>query len=117
MDRRSVFFPDVFVGILLLSVEISWSRSVKDRRSVVKSILDRVRARWDVSAIDLGPDGILNRAFLGFSSVAPSSYMAVERLDAVRGFVESMQNAGEFDILEYNQEVERYDHFSHTEDQ
>jgi hypothetical protein len=112
-----VFSPTLFVAVLLVSIEIQGSRSMKDRRSVVKSLLERIRPRWDVSAMDLGPDGVWNRAFLGFSAIAPTNQMAVDRLDIVRKFIESMQDAEGFDILEYTQEVERYDHFSHTKNQ
>ena len=109
-----VFFPTLFVAVLLVSVEIQGSRSMKDRRSVVKSLIERARSRWDVSAMDLGPDGVWNR---GFSAIAPTNQMAVDLLDIVRKFIESMQDAEGFDILEYTQEVERYDHFSHTKNQ
>ena len=88
------------------------SRSVKDRRKVVKSLLDRIRGRWNVSAMDLGPDGAWSEAVLAFSAAASAPSMAEERLEAVFSFLCGEEESGEFTINEHCREVVNYDYYS-----
>lgn len=57
---------------LALEVEliIQESFSLKDKRRVLKSILDKSRAKYNVAAAEVSEQEILNRAVLAFSSVS-----------------------------------------------
>jgi hypothetical protein len=104
-----------YVGLLVVYIRISFSRSLKDRRQVVRSVLDRINRKWNISAIDLGPSGSRSDVVLGISGVGTTSEMVKQRLSAVLGFIERLEEDSEFEIIDRRQEVERYDEFPFTE--
>jgi hypothetical protein len=107
----------LFTGVLFVSLVVLGSRSVKDRRRVTKSLLDRIRGRWNVSAMDLGPDGSRSDVFLGVSAVASGASMAEERLEAVFSFLCGEEESGEFSIIHHWREVTCYDELSDAKNQ
>ena len=68
---------------------IPGAESLKDKRAVVNSLLDRVRARWNVSAAQLDDQDIWTRATLGIAVISNSSVAAQRVLHWVRDLVES----------------------------
>ena len=75
--------------VLALSVEVHLPscRSLKDRRAVVRPVLDGARHRFRVSAAEIGYQDKWQRAGLGFAVVASSHQQAVEVIDSVERFV------------------------------
>lgn len=114
MSRDNV--PAPCSGLLFVALEITCSRSMKDRRQVVRSLLDRIRRRWNVSAMDIGPDGSWSEVFLAVSAVASGVSMAEERLHAVYSFLVEEEETGEYTIQYHWREVARYDDISHAKD-
>ena len=104
-------------GMLLTWIRISGSRSMKDRRRVIQSLLEKIRGRWNVSAVDIGPDGSWTEANLAFSAAASALSMAEERLEAVYSFLTRMEETGEFTIIGRWREVTCYDDISDAENQ
>ena len=104
-------FPkiDPCVNILTVRIRIEASSSLKDRRRVVRSLLDKIRNRWDVSAMDMGPDNDRSFAVLGFSAIGTSRSMADERLSAVLGFLEDAEGSGTFEVGEIRERVLKMD--------
>lgn len=97
-----------YVGVLTVHLRLTFSASLKDRRKVVRSLLDRIRNRWDVSAMDMGPDNDWVNAVLAFSAVGTSRSMADERLGSVRDFLYGEEEYGEFEVLDSRQEVNSF---------
>ncbi len=58
------------VGILQVELNISSAQSLKDKRRVVRSVLDRVRASFNVSAAEVDALDKWQRAILGFAAVS-----------------------------------------------
>lgn len=58
------------VGLLSVDLFISDALTLKDRRRVVKSLLQRLANRHNVSVADLGPDGASHHASLAVTCVA-----------------------------------------------
>ena len=98
-----------YVGILVIYIEISWSRSLKDRRQVVRSVLEKVNHRWNISSIDLGPMNSISRVHLGFAALGTSSEMVRARLDSIVGYVQHLENASDFSLIDKWVEVDKYD--------
>ena len=67
------------VGLLVVDLFISDALTLKDRRRVVKSLLDRLAHRHNVSVADMGPDGRPHNATLAVSAVA-NDHVHVERV-------------------------------------
>lgn len=60
----------MFIGVARVVLQIPGARSLKDRRRVVKSIKDRVRARLSVSVAEVGDLERYQVATLGVCTVA-----------------------------------------------
>lgn len=103
--------------MLVVHLRVICSTSLKDRRKVARSLLDRIRNKWDVSAADLGPDNDKTDIVLAFSAVGTSVSMVEERLRAVRSFLCGEEEFGDFELVDFQQEVNRFGNVSHGEDQ
>jgi hypothetical protein len=77
------------VGILTIVLSIPGSDSLKDKRRVVKSILDSARRRFNVSAAEIDHLDSHRRAGIAFACVSNDKAVANSLLDKIRGFVES----------------------------
>jgi uncharacterized protein YlxP (DUF503 family) len=71
--------------------------SLKEKRAVIKPILDGARPRYSVAAYEVGHQDKWQRAELGVATVAPTPAHAGEVLDAVERFVWSFP---EVEVLE-----------------
>jgi uncharacterized protein YlxP (DUF503 family) len=72
----------VFVGVARLVLSIPGARSLKDRRRVVKSLKDRVRARLPVSLAEVGDLERYQVATLGVAVVSNEAARCSEVLSA-----------------------------------
>ncbi len=86
----------MFVLAYEVDLHVVASQSLKDKRQVVKSILDGGRRRYGVSASEVGFQDQWQRARLGFAVVASSQGLATEIIDKVDRFVWSHP---EIDVL------------------
>ncbi len=75
------------VGVCRLRLSIPGNDSLKGKRSVVRQILDRVRARFNVSAAEVSDLDALGTATLGFSVVSNDGAHANAMIDTVSAFV------------------------------
>jgi uncharacterized protein len=90
----------VVVGTLRLEVLIPNSRSLKDKRRVVRSLLDRLRHRFRVAAAEVEDNDVHNHAVLGFAAVSNDVRHAQSILTQVVEFVRNSPHAllGEYDL-------------------
>jgi uncharacterized protein len=90
----------VVVGTLRLEVLIPNARSLKDKRRVVRSLVDRLRHRFRVAAAEVGDNDVHNHAVLGFAAVSNEVRHAQSVLSQVVEFVRNSPNAllGEYDL-------------------
>jgi hypothetical protein len=93
------------VGILRLSLSIPMAASLKDKRQVVRKIVDRVKAKFEVAIAEVGENDLWQRAQLGVATVSNDRRYANEVLDKVRGFIDQLYLAPildqELEILSY----------------
>jgi len=78
-------------------VHITHSRSLKDKRGVIRSIVDGARNRYHVAAAEVGDENLWQRAQLGFAAVSNSQRHTTEVIDEVSRFVWSFP---EIDVLD-----------------
>ncbi len=76
------------VGIVRLELHLPASRSLKDKRQVVRSLKDRIRERAQAAVAEVDHQDLWQRAALGVAVVAGDGGQARERLQLVRGLVE-----------------------------
>ena len=109
MRKNELYEP--CVGVLIVYLKIVHSSSLKDRRRVVRSLLDRMRARWNVSAEDMGPDNEKTDVVLAVSAVGKELAAVEERLAAVYSFLCGEEESGEYYMVDSRQEVNRFEYF------
>jgi len=83
----------MIVGAAAVELIIHGSRSLKEKRGVVRSICQRVRNRFDVSVAEVGGQGTWTRALLGFATVGSDARVVRRVLDQVIDFVEDLHLA------------------------
>jgi len=56
--------PAIFISLLTMELLIPWARSLKDRRSAVRGLKDRLRSRFNASVIEVAGEDTWQRATL-----------------------------------------------------
>ncbi len=79
----------MIVALVRIRLHIPAARSLKDRRAVVRKALDRVRARFPVSAAEVGDTERWQVATLAAVMVTGDRALATEVLDKVTGAIGS----------------------------
>jgi len=103
----------LFVGVFVVELSLFAADSLKDRRQVIRSLLDQARRRWNVSVADLGPDGSWKRAILAFSVVNSSSKQIDSLLLSVERFLEKAEDNADFEIVRRERVIKPHDEFSY----
>ena len=91
------------VGILRLTLYIQGASSLKEKRQVVRKVVDRLRSRFNVSVAEVGENDVWQRAVIGISAVANDHSFVNEVLD------KCARDAGNIaEILNREMEIETY---------
>ncbi|HLN15837.1 MAG TPA: DUF503 domain-containing protein [Acidimicrobiales bacterium] len=75
------------VCALTVELHLAGSRSLKDKRAVVRHLLDTARRRFGVAAAEVGHLDRWQRAELGFAAVGATVSHVEEVLDTVERFI------------------------------
>jgi len=88
------------VGLAEVELHIPESNSLKDKRQVLKSLLETIRQKFNVSAAEVEQLDIWRRATLGFACVSNDQRFANQVLDKVIDLIESNPrvNVGEIRV-------------------
>jgi len=81
------------VSVARVTLRIVESRSLKGKRKVIRSVLDKSRAKFRVSAAEVGLQDKWQMAELGFACVSSNGHHAEEVIQKVIRFVENMHVA------------------------
>ncbi|MGC8659130.1 MAG: DUF503 domain-containing protein [Desulfomonilaceae bacterium] len=80
----------MFVGIGLIKIMIHQSSSLKQKRQVVKSILGKVRSKFDVSIAEVDDNDKWQICSIGMAVVSNDSSHAHKMLETINEFVEKL---------------------------
>lgn len=83
----------MIVGMLRVVLAIPEARSLKDKRSAVRRVLDRSRAKFNVAAAEVGMMDVHRRAELGFSLVSNERRHMQSMVDHLTSFVANASDA------------------------
>lgn len=81
------------VGAAQVELHVHGARSLKEKRGAVRSILRRVRNRFNVSALEVGGQGTWQRAVLGLAIVGHDGGSAHALLEKIVAFVDDLHLA------------------------
>jgi uncharacterized protein YlxP (DUF503 family) len=98
----------LWIGVVMFSIRIHGAGSLKDRRQVVRSVLDRMKSHFNASVADLGPDGVWDRADLAVSCIGSSSQETETRVDHICSLLDHLEDDGEFEPCAIAREVFAY---------
>jgi uncharacterized protein YlxP (DUF503 family) len=91
------------VGVLRLTLYIQGASSLKDKRQVVRKVVDRLRSRFNVAVAEVGDNDVWQRALIGIAAVANDRSFVNEVLD------KCARDAGNIaEILNREMEIETY---------
>jgi uncharacterized protein YlxP (DUF503 family) len=76
------------IALLTLELHIEAAQSLKDKRRVLRSLKDRLRAGFNVSVAELDPSSLWNRATVGVVAISDSR----DYLDGLMKNVERQAN-------------------------
>ncbi len=92
----------MLVGICTIRILLFEANSLKEKRHVVKSVIERVKSRFNVSIAEVGEQEKWQVAEIGFSCVTNSRRHADEIINNVVRFIEG---DGRFDVTAFEMEI------------
>jgi uncharacterized protein YlxP (DUF503 family) len=81
------------VGVCTVTLVLHDSHSLKDKRQVLKSVIEKVRNRFNVSVAETGSNDLWQRAEIGIAAVGNDKAFVNSVLDHVLNFIEGMHMA------------------------
>lgn len=83
----------MIVGISSFELHLPSCRSLKEKRKVVKSLVDRIHQRYRVSVAETGFHDLHQRAEISLAAVATGEAEVERMLEEVRSLVDSTPEA------------------------
>lgn len=77
------------IGLVEASISIPDARSLKDKRSVIRSLKERATNRMNVSVAEVGHQDLWQRAELAFVTVAAEKNVVEKRMAEIGSFLRS----------------------------
>lgn len=90
MSIRSSRHPHMVIGMGVLTFRLHGCRSLKAKRSVVKSLVHQMRNHFNASVAEVGANDIYQRAEIGFAMVGSDHQMINAKIDKLLNFVEDL---------------------------
>jgi len=92
----------MFVGIVRIELHLPGASSLKEKRSVVRALKERIRHRVQAAVAEVDHQDLWQRAALGVSVVSAERRQVGEKLQSVRNLVESNHSA---QILDWQEQL------------
>ena len=92
---------NVVIGICRVALALRDVFSLKDKRSIVKSITSRVKARYNASIAEVGMNDVWKSAVFGIACVSNENAHVDRMIEDIIRFIE---NDGRIEIVDYSTE-------------
>ncbi len=92
----------MIVGILKLDLKILNSFSLKEKRKIIKSLIDRIKNKFNVSCAEVGVLDNHRRALIGISIVSNSKKIIDSQISSILILVERLP---EIEIIDKEIEI------------
>ncbi|HKQ59345.1 MAG TPA: DUF503 domain-containing protein [Candidatus Eisenbacteria bacterium] len=93
----------MFVGIVRIELHIPAARSLKDKRSVIQGLKERIRQRVRASVAEVDHQDLWQRAALGVAVVSGERHQVDEQLQSVRSLVDATHGA---ELLDWEEQAQ-----------
>ena len=89
--RHAALDGDTFyIGVSRIVVELSGNEEAKEKRSAVSKIKDRIRAKYNISIAEVGPQDVMDSAVVGMSLVSNDKDYVQSVLGGIPDFIDEM---------------------------
>lgn len=92
----------MFVGIVRIELHVPGASSLKDKRSVVRALKEKIRHRVQAAVAEVDHQDLWQRATLGVSVVSGERRQVDELLQSVRRLVDATYEA---QVLDWQEQV------------
>jgi len=93
----------MFVGIVRIELHIPGASSLKGKRSVVRSVKERIRQRCHAAVAEVDHQDLWQRATLGAAVVSGESRQVGEMLQAIRDLVHATPGA---ELIDWQEQIQ-----------
>ncbi|MDD3169378.1 MAG: DUF503 domain-containing protein [Eubacteriales bacterium] len=83
----------MMIGTMEIKLYASWVHSLKEKRMIVKSLIAKIRNRFNVSVAEVSDQDIHQSIILGLACVAANNALADSIMDHVIRFIEENTEA------------------------
>ncbi|NLJ78529.1 MAG: DUF503 domain-containing protein [Tissierellia bacterium] len=92
----------MIIGACTLKLNIYGSNSLKDKRHTIRSIVDRVGSKFNVSIAEVGLNDAWQTSIIGFACVTNSSHHANRTISRIINFIDGDSRV---EIIDCNMEI------------
>lgn len=90
-------------GICRIKLHLSESQSLKDKRRIVKSIISRLRSKYNISIAEVDDQDLWQLVTLGIACVSNQNQHVDETLSKAMSFI--TKNYPELEIIDQEKEI------------
>ena len=91
----------MFVGAGIIKINVPYSRSLKDKRKVIKSIINSLQSKYNISISEVASQNNTTIGEIGFSMVSPDQKYINSLFEKVLNFIND-----NYDIVVLNEDYE-----------
>ena len=92
----------MIIGICTCEIFIFNANSLKSKRSVVKSIIEKSKNRFNISIAEVGENDKWQKSIIAFSTISNDQNIVEETIEKVINFFDSYS---EIEIININREI------------
>lgn len=90
----------MFIGSCIMYLTAEWVTSLKEKRMVVKSIIEKSRHKFNISIAEIDKQDVHQTIVIGFVCVSNEMKHASQMIQKVEDFIESNTDAVVYNIEE-----------------
>lgn len=92
----------MFTSIIKLALHFDQSRSLKEKRQLLRSITEKLKHRFNISIAEVADQNLWQKATVGITYVSISDFQANKQALVIKNFIENLNKAT---ISQYDVEV------------
>lgn len=92
----------MIIGTLEVDIRLFSPNSLKEKRRIIKSLISRIRSKFNVSIAEVGDHSLWQRARLGIVLLSPNTSYSNRILDKI---LDCMEKEKDFFIVECKKEI------------
>lgn len=92
----------MFIGVIVIELLLIDAFNIKDRRNILSSIINKIRANYNASIADVSEEIFYNKATIAISTVANKKSAVEKFMDKIYNFI---SNNNSVEILHTERQI------------